>query len=110
MVNNRLRVIETNPASCGKLLVDRHAVRFGQPRGGHACQFRDPEFDKMAVRVLIEGLLGRGVDTHCIDTGGRTLHLGLAEMNARLEIQKMAPEKKPLWAASEARGDGLQSS
>jgi hypothetical protein len=31
VVNNRLRVIETNPASGGNLLVDWHAVWFGKP-------------------------------------------------------------------------------
>ncbi len=31
VVNNRLWVIETNPASRGKLLVDWHAVWFGKP-------------------------------------------------------------------------------
>ena len=31
VVDNRLRVIDPNPAACGHLLVDWHAMWFGKP-------------------------------------------------------------------------------
>ena len=50
---------------------------------------------------MLEGLFGRGINPQRVDPARAALHLELAEMNARLEVEKVSPQPNRRFAPVE---------
>ncbi len=68
-------------------------MRFGKILGRDALQFRNIAANERSLGIVIDDLFEGGIHPDRIDAGRPGLHLKLAEVNSRLEIQKVARQE-----------------
>jgi hypothetical protein len=98
LVDDRRGVVLADAAPRQFLHRRRHGPGLGQVRQGHTRQLRHPQADEEPLRVLVLGLLGGRVHAQGVDPCGAALHLHLAPVDARLEVQKLARQEQPRLA------------
>lgn len=93
MVNDGGRIIEADTASRFGLFIHTHQMRFGESIEGDIREFRNPAADESSGRILVSGLFCRRVNPDRVDPGSPGLHLHLAKVDSRFEIEKEFPEE-----------------